>query len=491
MPRGTDNQEKDEKQSQNDKTGLGIEKTVKEKPHQKAVTQGQCGPSFVPFGGSFPIDVANLPHDPLMPELEDTTEIQSIGICGNAYDDHDLDTLNTPYVIKDVALRLLREIPKDSSTKHRGMTKKNSGEHAMISYIQKARGQITKHFQKLIFCFPSNLNPKDILKPLDDESGKKAIGTKWVYRNKNDERGIVVRNKARLVSQRYKQEKGINYDEVFAPVARVEAMRFQMSSIGALTFFLGLQVKQKEDEIFISKDKYYVLRYSYEKRLIEMVKIHTDYNVADLLTKSFDVTRFQFFIASIASVRRHLQYTNADGISSLPNTEIFDQLTLMGTRTRRIGIRIPQSDVPISVADEAIIKEMHDGLVRATTTASSLEAEQGSGNIAKTQTKETLFGPSSPRTSSEGGLREGNTSRSGEGSMQLLELINLCTKLSDKVTSLEDELASTKAVYNEAPITLTKRVKKLEKQLKHKKRKAVIDSLEDEEPSLDAGDSPK
>ncbi|GJX12320.1 hypothetical protein Tco_0204078, partial [Tanacetum coccineum] len=55
------------------------------------------GPSFVPFGGSFPIDVANLPHDPLTPELEDTTEIRSTSIFGNAYDDHDLETLNTPY----------------------------------------------------------------------------------------------------------------------------------------------------------------------------------------------------------------------------------------------------------------------------------------------------------------------------------------------------------------------------------------------------------
>ncbi|GKB62027.1 hypothetical protein Tco_0918213, partial [Tanacetum coccineum] len=65
------------------------------------------------------------------------------------------------------------------------------------------------------------------------------------------------------------------------------------------------------------------------------------------------------------------------------------QLFKTKTRTRRMGIRIPQSDVPSSVADEVIIKEMHDGLVRATTTASSLEAEQGSGNIAKTQTKAT------------------------------------------------------------------------------------------------------
>ncbi|GJX22069.1 ribonuclease H-like domain-containing protein [Tanacetum coccineum] len=54
--------------------------------------------------------------------------------------------------------------------------------------------------------------------------GKKAIGTKWVYRNKKDERGVVVRNKARLVAQGHRQEEGIDYDEVFAPVARLEAM---------------------------------------------------------------------------------------------------------------------------------------------------------------------------------------------------------------------------------------------------------------------------
>ncbi|GKF27687.1 copia protein, partial [Tanacetum coccineum] len=149
--------------------------------------------------------------------------------------------------------------------------------------------------------------------------GKKAIGTKWVYRIKKDERGFVVRNKERLVAQGHRQEERIDYDEVFALVARLEAIRiflafasfmgfvvyqmdvksaflygkideevyvsqplvyvddiifgstkkswcdafealmksrFQMSSMGELTFFLGLQVKQKEDGIFISQDKY-------------------------------------------------------------------------------------------------------------------------------------------------------------------------------------------------------------------------------------------
>nr|GEV49104.1 hypothetical protein [Tanacetum cinerariifolium] len=75
--------------------------------------------------------------------------------------------------------------------------------------------------------------------------------------------------------------------------------------------------------------------------------------------------------------------------------------------------------------------------------------------------------------------------------MKLLELMNICTKLSDKFTTLENELKITKVVYNKALITITKRVKKLEKKLKYKRRRAVVDSSEDEEASLDKEDSPK
>ncbi|GKF72701.1 putative ribonuclease H-like domain-containing protein, partial [Tanacetum coccineum] len=57
--------------------------------------------------------------------------------------------------------------------------------------------------------------------------GKHAIGTKWVFRNKKDERGIIVRNKARLVAQGYTQEESIDYDKVFAHVARIEAIRYK------------------------------------------------------------------------------------------------------------------------------------------------------------------------------------------------------------------------------------------------------------------------
>ncbi|GJT85947.1 putative ribonuclease H-like domain-containing protein [Tanacetum coccineum] len=71
----------------------------------------------------------------------------------------------------------------------------------------------------------------------------KVIGQKWVYRRSNrDERGVVVRNKARLVAQGHRQEEGIDYDEVFAPVARIEAIRLFL----AFASFMGFIVYQMD-----------------------------------------------------------------------------------------------------------------------------------------------------------------------------------------------------------------------------------------------------
>ena len=55
------------------------------------------------------------------------------------------------------------------------------------------------------------------------------IGTKWVYRNKINEEGKIVRNKARLVAKGYNQEFGIDFEESFAPVARIEAIRILLT----------------------------------------------------------------------------------------------------------------------------------------------------------------------------------------------------------------------------------------------------------------------
>ncbi|GJS44987.1 retrovirus-related pol polyprotein from transposon TNT 1-94 [Tanacetum coccineum] len=64
------------------------------------------------------------------------------------------------------------------------------------------------------------------------------IGTKWVFRKKLDENGIVSRNKARLAAQGYNQQEGINYDETYAPVARLESIRILLAYACALDFKL-------------------------------------------------------------------------------------------------------------------------------------------------------------------------------------------------------------------------------------------------------------
>nr|GEW44006.1 hypothetical protein [Tanacetum cinerariifolium] len=344
----------------------------------------------------------SYPDDPSMPHIEDIYANTKEGIFTNSsYDDEG--------VVTDF---------NNLETTTRSKVKKNFKAHALIL--------------------------------VDLPFGKKAIGTKWVYRNKKDERGVVVRNKARLVAEGHRQEEGIDYDEVFAYVARIEAIRiflafasymgfivyqidvksaflygtinkevyviqppgfvdpkfpnkvykivkalyglhiapracstkkswcvefeelmknrFQMSSMGELTFFLGLQtastpiktqkplVKDKEaadvdsvlvldlgnlqqevvnflagdlfhgniqnllldygfnimntkiyidnesticivkNPVFHSKTKHieiwhHFIRDAYVKKLIQVLKIHTDDNVADLLTKAFNVSR--------------------------------------------------------------------------------------------------------------------------------------------------------------------------------------------------------
>nr|GFC77262.1 putative ribonuclease H-like domain-containing protein [Tanacetum cinerariifolium] len=77
---------------------------------------------------------------------------------------------------------------------------------------------------------------------VDMPYGKRAIGTKWVYRNKKDERGIVIKNKARLVAQGHTQKEGIDYEEVFTPVASIEAIQLFL----AYASFMGFMVYQMD-----------------------------------------------------------------------------------------------------------------------------------------------------------------------------------------------------------------------------------------------------
>ncbi|KAI3685594.1 hypothetical protein L6452_34843 [Arctium lappa] len=77
---------------------------------------------------------------------------------------------------------------------------------------------------------------QDVWDLVDLPKGHRAIGTKWIFRNRKDERGIVIKNKARLVAQGYTQEEGIDYEEVFAPVAMVEAIRLFLAYASFMKF---------------------------------------------------------------------------------------------------------------------------------------------------------------------------------------------------------------------------------------------------------------
>ncbi|GJS82609.1 hypothetical protein Tco_0749150 [Tanacetum coccineum] len=184
------------------------------------------------------------------------------------------------------------------------------------------------------------------------------------------------------------------------------------------------------------------------------------------------------------SIESHLKLEDSDGISNLPTTKIFEQLALMGTyiaptltqklfsNMRRAskgytGVDIPlfptmlvqgpESVVPqlrsptqTNVADEAAstgVDVRHGG---AATTVTSLDAGQGSGNIDKTL--------SMPHDSP---LPRVHTLGSDEGRMQHNELMDLVTKLSDRVVALETELQQTKKVYGAAFTKLIQKGRKI------------------------------
>ena len=66
-------------------------------------------------------------------------------------------------------------------------------------------------------------------RPKAPPKDKNIIGTKWVFRNKQDEHGVVIRNKARLVAKGFSQVEGLDFGETFAPVARLEAIRILLA----------------------------------------------------------------------------------------------------------------------------------------------------------------------------------------------------------------------------------------------------------------------
>ncbi|GJX45508.1 retrovirus-related pol polyprotein from transposon TNT 1-94 [Tanacetum coccineum] len=363
------------------------------------------------FGDETEMDMSNLNASYQVPTTQNT----------RTHKDHSLD-----HVIGDI----------QSGVQTRGMTK-TTNEQGFPSavYERKPHEDLNTSMQEELLQFKL----QNVWVLVDLPKGKRAIGTKWIFRNKKDERGIVIRNKARLVAQGYTQEEGIDYDEVLAPVARIEAIRLflayasfmgfmvyqmdvksaflygqikkevyvcqplgfeypdkvykvvkalnglhqaprawyetlakylldngfqrgkiyqtlfikkqkgdillvQMSSMGELTFFLGLQVKQKADGIFISQDKY-------------VTHILKKFGFQDVRTTS----------TPMDTEKPLLKDSDGDDV------DVHLYMSMIGSLMYLTSSR---PDIMLEVGDEAVHKELGDRMERIVTTASSLEAEQ-------------------------------------------------------------------------------------------------------------------
>ncbi|GKB26565.1 putative ribonuclease H-like domain-containing protein [Tanacetum coccineum] len=255
--------------------------------------------------------------DSEIPPLEDIYQNSSDGIfTTSSYDDEgavaDFTNLETVVNVSPIPTsRIISSHPSalilgdpTLAVQTRSIVNKSCGAHAFVSYVQKQRRNNHKDFHHCLFaCFLSQHEPKKISEALEDESwvdamqeellqfeiqkvwilvdlpyGKKAIGTKWVYRNKKDERGVVVRNKARLVAQGHRQEEGIDYDEVFAPVARIEAIRIFLAFASYMGFIVyQMDVKSAflygkiDEEVYVSQPPGF-LDPKYPQKVYKVVK---------------------------------------------------------------------------------------------------------------------------------------------------------------------------------------------------------------------------
>nr|GEY49145.1 putative ribonuclease H-like domain-containing protein [Tanacetum cinerariifolium] len=209
---------------------------------------------------------------------EETPSLDNVLTFSNRFEDTigveaDLSNMESSIPASpDPTFRIHKDYPKSQiigpvdtpvQTRHKS---KEMKEHNFIATIHQKTTPDLLQFC-LFSCFLSQEEPKKIFDALKDPSwveamqkellqfkiqnvwivvdypkGIRPIVTKWVLKNKKDERGIMIRNKARLVAQGHTQEEGIDYEEVFAPVARIEAVRLFL----AYASFMGFTVYQMD-----------------------------------------------------------------------------------------------------------------------------------------------------------------------------------------------------------------------------------------------------
>ncbi|KAJ9547782.1 hypothetical protein OSB04_020325 [Centaurea solstitialis] len=189
-------------------------------------------------------------------------------------------------------------------------------------------------------------------------SKKTIIGLKWVFRNKLDEHGIVIHNKARLVAQGYRQEEGIDYDETFAPVARLEAIRLYL----AYATHMNFQVYQIDvKSAFLSgklAEEVYAPRAWYET-------LSTFLIIEGFTRGKIDITLFvksykdHVFLAQIYVddiIFRSTKAKLCKKFESLMQSQY--KMSMMGELTYFLGLQVKQSEKGIFISQGKYVRDM-------------------------------------------------------------------------------------------------------------------------------------
>nr|GEY14124.1 retrovirus-related Pol polyprotein from transposon TNT 1-94 [Tanacetum cinerariifolium] len=345
--------------------------------------------------------------------------------------------------------------------------------NAVSSTVNTANNKVNVIGRKSSIKLPDDLNMPD-LKDISifEDSNEDVFGSKWVFKNKLDERGIVIRNKARLVAQGHTQEEGIDYDEVFAPVARIEAIRlilaydsfkdFVVYQMDVKSAFLYGKIKEEnEDGIFIIQDK--IFRYLKGQRKLGLwypkdspfdlvAYTDSDYAEASLDRKSttggcqFLGCRLILWQCKKQTVVSNFTTEAEEGCLEWNGKAVKDEI---GTSAHNLNVSAGTAKVK-NINEEA---QLHAKVDRKKVVISEASIRRDL-QFGDEGANEDLPKDTAPTHFNDPPLSRFNTLGSGEDRLKLKELMELCTKLSDRVPNLE----KTKTAQEKEIASLKKRV---------------------------------